>query len=1041
MPEPKIEDIKRQIAERQKLIAGLVDKREERLAFIESAKGAKKEWREKVAKKKELEDAIAPFNLKIAELTQEIEELNRKIEERKSIPVPKPAKVIETEPAIETLDIQSILNKSIQLHNAAVATVERIKKIPSKKRSNADKDLKHRLENEEIFQLALRIDKLKKLDEKLVLSTYELEDRRNKESLLQWYIVSDFSEETKKLLEVNDWKYADDFFNTKDIPTKVFPEIIDATNNLDIAYINGIQIQVSNRDAITKDGQVIIKDPKGRFNVLGPTGEIVPGGANLNYNDSDVLAKRLATERQKKINDGFKNIPNKDKWNEGEIKKLIEKINGEIRTYKVENKIPLDPVVIPPEPEPIVPEIDTILEDLVTKLDQKEGELATTKNEASPIQANLTTITEEINKLVFTYKFKDSDLIDNPVIKPAPIVKGAMPKSTPLFDVRDNKGRSPRTSSTSDGITTTLANPEPRKPTSTTLDNSTTYVAVVPGTPSNTQTVETVLDVEWNKYIDRNEVPDDRIREIARKRIAGEALTPRENEIALNNVNKIAAVEGEIRSQESSQDSVTTPDSTQTAPAVLLNNENYKKFKASFKAEHQMDGLDEIIDKLERVPGFNDPSLSEGKRMLIAQGVIDSLHEHVEKEAAEKIKEKMGAPKWAKDIPVVGKVAGLLRGIGNNFRKGYLSRGYKKESLMDLLHGEDNAQKFLNEKGGSLIKLYSDLKLDAIREDDGSVHIDYAKILEGNDRAPQALALNKIATEFSRIPQSWSIKEEATPKQFAEWQAKKLAFDQAIQNMAPVFKARAEQAELGMDPKDRMGGEARGALDAGLTKRMVELVAQLSKNPKAAEELQATATQNGWDKVKGWLSDAKSAYLNQNRILSMILGASTRLGTLGVVGTSAVVAGTTFAGVPVALLMAGAAAGGLVGFTFRGGKIAKEKLIAQAKELRNQKLANKEKPNTAAAMSRIERRTTELKKITQELTALNANNGSAIEIANKKNQLETHLKYIGDKITKGEMIYGTPDEAYARHVSLMLATQEADIAQSISKRQFNWCTS
>ncbi len=462
---------------------------------------------------------------------------------------------------------------------------------------------------------------------------------------------------------------------------------------------------------------------------------------------------------------------------------------------------------------------------------------------------------------------------------------------------------------------------------------------------------------------------------------------------------------------------------------------DYEAFKQNFMREHAGDGLETIFDKLEQLPEFNDPNLTEGRKMLVVQGLVDSIHEELEKSVQQEFQHRGALPhNVLGKIPVISKLA---FGIKNAVDRGINKNKIEKQSLNDILGSQD----FVNERGANLIKLYNENGLDAIYSHNTTVLTDYAKVLEYGD-SPEAKILNIVGTNFARIPQSWGIRSQATNEQYKTWQEAKLGLDKAIEKMGPIFKERAEKS--GTPDPNGLSPEARGGIEARMTKSMIELMAQLAKNPDAAEELRSVATDSNMKKVvdsakKFFMSNKGFAWMTQ-----LAAGAGMRAGGVTLLAGTAI-GGTAFLGIPIATLLAASAAGAGIGFAFRGGKVAKEKLLAEAKSARNATLfqtihaANgtkhfEKKSATSAVMSKIEHRTTQLKIITQELMDLGASNGSPIDIANKQNQLETHLKYIQEKIEKGEMNYGDEQGEYARTVGLMLAKQEADVALAMTKQ-------
>ncbi len=483
----------------------------------------------------------------------------------------------------------------------------------------------------------------------------------------------------------------------------------------------------------------------------------------------------------------------------------------------------------------------------------------------------------------------------------------------------------------------------------------------------------------------------------------------------------------------------TSPDTT-TAPPDLETGlskkskpparEEYETFKKDFVRIHAEDGLGAIFAKLEQTETFKNPNLSEGRKMLIVQDTLDDIRINMEKALTRAREGKTGwQDKLERNVPILGKV---IVSVTKEVHFSLHSHEGRKQLLSHILQ-DGEKENYFSETGEKYAKMYEDLGLDAVLSSEGKVRIDYAKILE-NGSSPEAAALNEAGTAFSRIPQTWGIKEQTTKKNYKKWQEAKLALDNAIENMAPVYKARMEKnpSQHGLPP------EMAGALEAGNTKRTIELMAQLSKNPDALEELQHVATKTNIEAISRSLGKyLKHNFLTWDKAGSIATGMGVRIA----VGTA--IGGATFLSLPIATLIAAGVAGGVVGGMFRGGKIAKQKLIEEAKHERSKDIQyytdkngvrrQLKKSATAAVMSKIEHRTTQLKLITQDLMNLGASSGSAIEIANKQNQLETHLKYIEEKIQKGEMNYGDEKSQYARSVGLMLVRQEADIAIAMTK--------
>ncbi len=456
----------------------------------------------------------------------------------------------------------------------------------------------------------------------------------------------------------------------------------------------------------------------------------------------------------------------------------------------------------------------------------------------------------------------------------------------------------------------------------------------------------------------------------------------------------------------------------------------YENFKLDLsKKIGTAGGVGTIFNTLEHHQEFLD--LPPGKKMLVAQSVMEDLRTKVKTEAQKAFQEKASTPlKWADKVPVVGWLGKKLKGVAYGINKNALTQKYEQKTLADMTYMSDG--EYVNKVGLKYIKGYADQNLDAFYTGDGKVIIDFAKTKEfGNSVI--AWKYNEAATALARIPQSWSVEKTATKEQYREWLKAKVNFDNTADLMTPLFRDHAKEGNLSK--------HMQGAIDANFAKRQVEFFSFISQNPNTANELQKIATSNAFTRTFDSLKKFGLSYTNWNRIASLVTGAGVRVGVGA--GVSTALAGTALggamiAGAPIVIgTIAAAAAGGTVGYFFRGDKIAKDRFKQQAIDARAGELglkARRTQPGTLATVSRIKRRTEQVQKLTKQLSDLGAVGGTPIQFAQLSNQLRTHLSYIEDKIKKGEMNFGDADSQYINHTNLMMAKQEADIAIEMTRQ-------
>ncbi len=472
--------------------------------------------------------------------------------------------------------------------------------------------------------------------------------------------------------------------------------------------------------------------------------------------------------------------------------------------------------------------------------------------------------------------------------------------------------------------------------------------------------------------------------------------------------------------------SLRSPETPESQPQA-----EYESFKQDFVKKHgAKGGLSTIFDTLEYHQDFLD--LSPGKKMLVAQSVIEDLHTKVKTEAQKTFQKKATESTWMGNVPVVGWLGKKLKAVAYGLNKNALTKKYEQNALMDMTYMSDGD--YINAVGQKYIRGYAEQNLDAIYRGNGKVEIDFAKTKEFGE-SDAAKVYNEAANVFARIPQAWGVEKTATKEQYRAWHKAKVNFDDAANLMTPLFRDHAKEGEFNK--------HMQGAIDANFAKRQVEFFSFISQNPDTANELRKTATSNGITRTLDSLKKFGLSYTNWNRIASLVTGAGVRVGVGA--GVSTALAGTALggamiAGAPIVIgAIAAAAAGGTVGYFFRGDKIAKDRFKQQAIDARTGELslkARQTQPGTLASVSRIKRRTEQMQKLTKKLSDLGASDGSAIEVAELSNQLQVHLNYIKQKIEDGEMNFGDADSQYTNYVSLMMAQQEADIALSMTARNY-----
>lgn len=280
---------------------------------------------------------------------------------------------------------------------------------------------------------------LYKLTEELQLPVEELEDRLNTHHLMKWFIVENFSEQTKENINLKEWAYVEEDFLPEHIATLCETEKATQKNHFTVSFmLGGLQLQLVNpSQARNEKGDIDVLHPDALFNVVGADDMVIKAGNNIPLPQAENLMEMLAKEHGEQTIKAFDSISDKDAWNEQKIRRLEKDIDAKIVTYTLAEQEITSSIEKNGSAEDIEKwsliqskeleakklakqavrekiEADPIIEAINDEIEAKQYELDKNRHEMVTINAQIKMLSKTIEKLDSLYHYDKEDFSTTP---------------------------------------------------------------------------------------------------------------------------------------------------------------------------------------------------------------------------------------------------------------------------------------------------------------------------------------------------------------------------------------------------------------------------------------------------------------------------------------------------------------------------------------------------------------------------------------------------------------------------------------------------
>lgn len=461
---------------------------------------------------------------------------------------------------------------------------------------------------------------------------------------------------------------------------------------------------------------------------------------------------------------------------------------------------------------------------------------------------------------------------------------------------------------------------------------------------------------------------------------------------------------------------------------ILEKKEKTEEARKNLKARLQEAALDEERD-LDVVPAWK--TLSLGQQNLVIEQISQHVLLHIKELGEQRFKEKnqiRGSINPAKWRPFA-----FAKKVANNIVKSYWISKEEKNVLTEAKRGLVKPDQATIE---ALINRTADMDLEVLN-DQGKAVIEFtdADDFGGSPEAQQAAdAYNKIANEYSRMPDAWRNEKAAKSfdstlmknKNFKEYEAKRNEYEAA---RASLLRMIEKQLESGGASQEQAQIQAMQQVkDMDLKVAMLQFT---TTAPNAGEELKRIAKESSVGRLLNNEMTYKAIYAG--------LGYGLRKGAGAVLG----VATGPFAAMIVGGARANIKARGKINTAFSEGRTDEtflERREAGKKGLFDNKNANLGvMGNMAKLASGYDVNTKEIAAFVdadsqiQRLDALMQKLDNAVsdrEKADARRALETRIQYVEYKHQEGLINYGSDDKALGNNYALLKKVSEATVKQN-----------
>jgi hypothetical protein len=455
----------------------------------------------------------------------------------------------------------------------------------------------------------------------------------------------------------------------------------------------------------------------------------------------------------------------------------------------------------------------------------------------------------------------------------------------------------------------------------------------------------------------------------------------------------------------------------------------YETFKTQFSRKHE--ALGNLATSVEEnIPGFN--TLDQGTRMLIVEAMANRLYKEVSDTAKATLVEKMNDTGALGRVQKGNGVLGALkhtaaRALGGGInalryglRKNALTEQYQQDALHTIATSKEKLSEFIEAHAG-IARVLAEKEQHAYlgepkkKGGERPVYIDYIG-MEGLSEYGTYLAgeYNKRAKHLQNLPHEFSESDANKPEQRAYQEALE-RLEIITPDILAILKARSG------------GDELEASLTLAKARLNIEAMSFLTQHPNAADALRAIATRERGDRIdRGIVKFWKDKFTGDNlKYMIGRVGARTALRA----GVGYAVAGTALAGTaPISLPITAALIGGSAvisaGFGALRGKDRAEEGFRIDK--RRAQGGSGEQKDTLSQMMEAGRGTKRLVLLTEQLESL-VGTTEEEKIFDVSRRLKARLQYTKEKLSTGEINFGTEAERFAREHALITALHRGTV--------------
>ncbi len=267
-------------------------------------------------------------------------------------------------------------------------------------------------------------------------------------------------------------------------------------------------------------------------------------------------------------------------------------------------------------------------------------------------------------------------------------------------------------------------------------------------------------------------------------------------------------------------------------------------------------GFGSLVKDLHKVPGFD--SLTDGQKMLVAEGMNQTLLKHVENESQKRFMEEIAPYQTQGALGLFSKKGAV--GLWKNMTKGSRVAKHAKEALRELkstdVSKEGVREAFLTNNVKELVNVYNVNKLDAHLggKDGKELVIDYAKF---NGKDPEVKKITEMLNEAASNPppHEWKLKD-ASKDQRKAYKEYEIKFEQTRKIYTEKLQNYIEKNKDSDEFKDKIK-EAGGTPELYIARQLSDMDVNMKvqqyliANPEATKELQDIAEKNPlWKSAK-----------------------------------------------------------------------------------------------------------------------------------------------------------------------------------------------